>query len=94
MHELHAFVAAQGNVHSRKSYDPSGYQISTPGAFPKTFRTLDAAVLYGVKKGYKVSLVKPLKESGQSAYLSVRFDQSLENAARALALAAAAQQEE
>ena len=94
MHELHAYVAPQGNVFSRKSYDPSGYQISTPGAFPKTFRTLDAAVLYGAKKGYQVHLVKPLKPSGQAAGLGTQFDQSLNNAALLLAAEAVAAQEE
>jgi len=94
MHELHAYVSTQGNVHSRKSYEPSGFIISTPGAFPKTFRTLDAAVLYGVKKGYKVHLTKPLKPTGQSTWLETQFNQSLNNAALALELAAAAQQEE
>lgn len=94
MTELHAYVSTQGNLHSRKSYDPSGYIISTPGAFPKTFRTLDAAVLYGVKKGYKVHLTKTLKPTGQQAWLEAQFNQSLNNAAHTLAVELAARTEE
>jgi hypothetical protein len=94
MTELHAYVAPQGNVFSRKAHDPSGYQVSTPKAFPKTFRNLDAAVLFAVKQGCKVHLVQSLKPTGQSTWLETKFNQSLNNAALALELAAAAQQEE
>lgn len=94
MTELHAFVAPQGNVFSRKAHDPSGYQVSTPKAFPKTFRTLNAAVLFAVKQGCKVSLVKPLKPSGQAAWLETQFNQSLEQAALTIEASRAQRDEE
>lgn len=87
--ERTAYVTMQGNVHSRTMYEPSGYQISTPGAFPKTFRTLAAAVLYGVRKGYKVHLVKPEAKSvgiaAKNALLNAMFAEALEAAEAAIA---------
>jgi hypothetical protein len=94
MSQLTAVITKQGNVFSRRAYDPSGFQISTPHFFPKTFRTLNAAVLFGVKKGYKVVLPKPLTPSGQAALLEVQFETALEQAALTLAAEAAAEQEE
>jgi len=88
MTELHAYVAPQGNVFSRKAHDPSGYQVSTPKAFPKTFRTLDAACRFAMKQGCKVHLVQSLKPTGQGKWLERQFTEALETAERTIALEA------
>lgn len=93
MNELHAYVSPQGNVFSRKVSDPSGYMVSTPKAFPKTFRNLDAAVLFAVKQGCKVHLTLPLKKTGQAALLQAKFNESLVRADLALSAVAVEQEE-
>lgn len=87
----HAYITVQGDVNSRKMYDPSGYVVMSPRGF-KNFRNSDpskhdglkAAVLWAVKKGYTVHLVKPeAKTSGRAALnaiMDVRLNEAIQYA--------------